>query len=232
MDAGDWISVAATLIAAASFVWGVVAWRTSYLGQKKIELAEQVYELFLTCADHISAIRSPFGYVGEGASRQRAANETDEETEIYNRAYVAIERIEQRRDDFNKLFSLMPRFEFYFGAKAAAPIKAVGDVLHEIRAASNMLRVHWLQQGRPFPNPEAFNRHLERMNRYEAVFWDGSEDDDPISPRISGAVTSIKSTCTSVLNPQPNLWRGMRGGLLAFQKFFEIPEDLNSGDPR
>lgn len=164
------ISVCATLIAAASFVWGVVSWRSSYLGQKKIELAEQVYELFLTCADHIGAIRSPFGYTGEGQPGQRAENETAEETEIYNRAYVAIERLERRREDFNKLFSLMPRFEFYFGATAAAPIKVVGDALNEIRSASNMLRHYWLRQGGHFPEREDFERHLERMHRYEAVF--------------------------------------------------------------
>jgi len=231
MDAGDWISVGATLIAAASFVWGVVSWRTAYLGQKKIELAEQVYELFLTCADHLSAIRSPFGYVGEGASRQRAENESARETEIYDRAYVALERLEKRGDDFNKLFSLMPRFEFYFGPNATLPIKTLGEVLRDIRNASKMLRHYWLQQGQPFQDPGAFDRHLAQMHRHEAVFWDGGGDDDPIRPRIALAVTSIKSTCTSVLNPQPNLWRGLKRGLLKLEKFVERPKDLDSDNP-
>lgn len=226
MAVAEWISVIATLIAAASFVWGVVSWRASFLGQKKIELAEQVYELFLTCADHVRAIRNPMGYQGEGATRQRLDNETPQESQVFDQAYVVVERLEARIEDFNRLFSLMPRFQFYFGEPSAAPIIVLGKIVQEIRLASSQLRRHWLRQGGHFADEQEFQRHLERTERHEAIFWEGAAEEDPINPRLNKAVNSIKMSCTNALNPQPNFWRGIRHCSIKCWNFIKIPRTI------
>lgn len=226
MGANDWITLAATVVAAASFVWGVVSWRASYLGQKKIELAEQVYELVLTCVDHVRAIRNPVGYVGEGSSRPRAENERPEESDIYDRAYVALERMESRKEDFNKLFSLSPRFEFYFSDGAAGPIREISAILREIRSASHRLRHYWLRQGGQFSTEEEFHKHLERMHAAEAIFWEGSAEEDPIEPRLARLTNEVKETCKLSIDPKVNLWWALKRILRRLDDFLRIPPNI------
>lgn len=226
MQANDWITLAATIVAAASFVWGVFSWRASYLGQKKIELAEQVYEISLNCVDHVRAIRSPMSYVGEGSTRQRSDNESAGESELYDRAYVALERMEGRKEDFNKLFSLMPRFEFYFGEIATKPIRDIQEILQEIRSASFRLRHYWIQQGRQFASGEEFQDHLTQMHAAEAVFWDGYNGDDPINPRLELAASQVKETCKRAIDPRVNLWWMLKRGLVRIEDFLRIPSDI------
>ncbi len=225
MDAGEWINTASVALAAISFVWGVRSWRTSYVGQRQIELVEQVYELFLTCADHINAIRDPFGYSSEGSTRQAGPNETPEQKELYDRAFVAIERMEARKDSFNKLFALQPRFDLYFGDGSSDPIRELADFMGEIRRASNALRVHWTKQGTAFPSEAAFEKHLERMHKAEAVFWDSFDDDDPIRDRLRSATNKMKRTCNHAINPRQNIWDCGRRGLLWLEHLVKIPKN-------
>jgi len=227
LQVGDWINTVSVIIAAGSFIWGVRAWRSSYMGQKRIELAEEVHGLFLTCADHISNIRNPVGYAGEGTTRNRAKNETSEESEIYDRAHVAIERFEVVKADFFKLFALASRFDLYFGKGSSAPIRTLRDVIQEIQSASHLLRRYWLRQGKVFPNEAAFEKHLTQMHKAEGVIWQDAEDDDAIVPRVNQAVTEIEQICRHSIDPQPNLWRSIKSGMLWVERFLALQKQSN-----
>jgi hypothetical protein len=221
LEIGDIINTASVVIAAGSFVWGVRAWRSSYIGQKRIELAEEVYGLLLKCTDHIQIIRSPFGYEGEGSTRKRAENETPEESEIYDRAYVAIERFAKVQEDFSNLFALAIRFELYFGSGAAGPIRTLREIVQEIHLASRRLNHYWRAQGKSFPNDDAFQQHLERMHEAEGVFWEDTEEVDKINPRLFAAREQIEEICRNAIAPQPNIWRSLKNGMLWVENFFE-----------
>lgn len=220
MEIGDITNTASVAIAAGSFVWGVRAWRSSYIGQKHIELAEEVHGLFLKCTDHIRTIRSPFGFSGEGSTRKRGENETPEESEIYDRAYVAIERFVKVQEDFSKLFALAIRFELYFGKGTTRPIRTMRDIVQEIHLASRQLNRFWMAQGKPFPNDEAFEKHLERMRKAEGVFWEDSEEEETINARLFAARDEVEDICRNAIAPQANIWRSLKHGMIWLQNFF------------
>lgn len=226
MSMVDWSTLAATTIAAASFIWGIISWRASYLGQKKIELAEQVYELSLNCADHIRAIRSPAGYIGEGSTRPRSTNESEEQRVILDNAYVALERIEARKDDFNKLFSLVPRFEFYFNENSTKHVMEISHILQEIRISSIKLSRYWINQGRDFINNEDFEKHLKKMNDAEEIFWDSFDINDPINHRLDKSISHIKDICKRSVNPNVNIWIILKKILYNIDQFFRIPPNI------
>jgi hypothetical protein len=70
------------IIGALALISGIRAWKREYIGKRKIELAEDTLMLFYQARDAIREIRNPFGAIGEGSSRQRADNETEDETKI------------------------------------------------------------------------------------------------------------------------------------------------------
>lgn len=219
MQLSDWINTISVLLAVASFIWGVKAWRSAYLGQKRIELAEQVHELFIRCVQHISTIRDPISWEGEGKTRPRATNETADVSELYDRAFIAIERFSNRQEDFAKLVSLRDRCDLYFGAGSSAPIRTIDTIVGEVRSASVRLRHYWKAQGGHFPSDEVFREHLKNMHEAEAVIWEGLSTPDPIVLRLLEASEQMAKICRNAINPQPNLSLSMKRGLIWIEDF-------------
>ncbi|RUV18026.1 hypothetical protein [Mesorhizobium sp. M7A.F.Ca.MR.245.00.0.0] len=215
----SFLQTASVVIAAISVAIGVTAWRRSALGQKRFELAERVYELFLEARDAFSHIRSPFGYGGEGSTRNKREGETEEETQLLNNAYVAIERYNNKAEVFSKLIPLKHRFSLYFGKETAEPFTELTSIINEIFLASRQLSRSWRDQGRSPMSPEEFEKHLERMHRAEGVFWEGAEDPDLLKQRIDAMVAKIERTCESVINPRRNI-RTVAAGAFAEGRSF------------
>lgn len=194
------ISDIAVIIASIAATYGILSWRKErdeFTGKRNIELAEEVLTLFYEAADVISSIRSPFGFGGEGSTRKASENETAEEKEIYDRAYVVIERFERHQDVFNKIRAMRYRFKARFGDEAIKPFDELHAVVNEVLFSSRKLRRHWLQQGKPM-NEDRFQKHLEDMEKAEAIFWEGMED-DPIKPRVTKLVETIEGICKKTI---------------------------------
>jgi hypothetical protein len=99
----EWIDIAQSLsviVASAVAIYGIDAWRRQFVGRRRIELAEETLALFYQARDIIRAIRSPFGWSGEGQTRKRAPNERPEDKEALDRAYVLIERYNKNIEIF------------------------------------------------------------------------------------------------------------------------------------
>lgn len=200
------LQTVSVVIAAISVVIGVTSWRRSLLGQRRFELAEQACELFAQVSDAFSQIRSPFSYSGEGSTRTRRENETEEESGILDQAFVAIERYNSHSELFAKLLSLRHRFALYFGDEEAKPFEEVDKIRQEILKASRLLSHLWLRQGRVEMKPDEFEQHLDQMHQAEAVFWEGFKEADPIVPRVEKMVEDINRTCRQIVDPRPNFW--------------------------
>jgi hypothetical protein len=168
-------------------------------------LAEQVSEGFGQAKAAIHEIRNPFGFAGEGSTRKRSEHELPEESQPLDNAYVVIERYKKHADAFNKLMSLRYRYELYFGRDAATVFGDLNQVLNEVLLASRKLSRHWVRQGRVHMEPEEFQQHLAEMHAAEAIFWEGSEDPDPVNPRVEAILASVDRTCRSVISPRYNL---------------------------
>jgi len=84
----DILQTISIVLAAWAVVSGVNAWKREFIGKRRIELVQDVLALFYEAQDAISAIRSPFGFEGEGESREKKEMESPEETKARNRAYA------------------------------------------------------------------------------------------------------------------------------------------------
>jgi len=186
-------------------VYGIDSWRREYVGKRKMELAEQILALFYQSKDIISYIRSPFSFGGEGSSRKKNEHETEEQTKLYNQAYIVFERYESNKDVFNKLKSLRYQLMALHGQNACLPFDDLNSIVHEIFGASRRLSRYWLQQGHNNLGTEEFKRHLEEMHKAEDIFWESGEE-DPIIPKVEKAITDIESICKPIIESKGTLF--------------------------
>jgi hypothetical protein len=192
--------ILASLVASGAVVYGVNAWRREYVGKRKIELAEEVLALFYEAQDVIRQIRSPFGSVGEGSTRNPSPNESQEEKQINDKAYVAFERYYKRQDLFNKLYSMRCRYTTHFGKDSAKPFNDLSKIVNEILTSARVLTFYWMDQGhRQWENNEEFQKHLKEMHKHEAVFWEMSADEDTITPRVNMVISDIEAQARSII---------------------------------
>jgi len=193
----------ASVVAASTVIYGVNAWRREYIGKRKLELAEEVLALFYEARDVISYIRSPFSFGGEGNTRNAAPNESPEEKQINDNAYVVFERYYKRQDLFNKLYSMRYRYMAQFGKDLARPFDDLRKIVNEIFLSARMLSHYWKQQGRRnWENDREFQQHLKEMHKYEAIFWEKSSDEDPIIPRLDAVISDIEAQSLKIIEQQ------------------------------
>lgn len=185
------ISVA---VAALAFLVGVNAWRREFVGKRRIDLIENVLALFYEAQDAIREIRSPFGLSGEGATRKRSDYEREEESQVLDQAYVVFERYQKRKKLFAELRSIKYRVMATFGSDAGESFDELNAILTEIFSAAHILGTHyWKRQGRICLSDDEFQKHLDGMSKFEAIFWFQGEGNDEIAPRVQRAVEKIET---------------------------------------
>ncbi len=194
MNIADVITAISVAVAALAFVVGVNAWRREFVGKRRIELVENVLALFYEAQDAIREIRNPFGFVGEGKTRERSDYEIEEEARILDRAYVVFERYQKREKLFAEIHSMKYRVMATFGSNAGEAFDELNMIINDIFSAANMLGTYyWKRQGRVQMGKEEFKKHLEEMYKYEAVFWFKGEENDEITPRVQRAIGKVET---------------------------------------
>jgi len=202
MDVANILVSISIIIAAWAVIIGVNAWRREYVGKRRLELAEEVLALFYEARDVIRYIRNPFSFVGEGSTRNAAPNESPEEKQLTDNAYVVFERYNKRQDLFNKLYSMRYRYMARFGRDSAKPFDDMHKIVNEIFISARMLPHYWKEQGqRDRKNDQEFQRHLEEMHKHEAIFWEMSPDKDPIMPRVNAVISDIEAQSNRIIEP-------------------------------
>jgi hypothetical protein len=196
----------AIIAASGAAICGVSSWRREIKGRRKYELAEEVLSLFYEARDRISAIRSPFGYVEEGETRKKKSNETPDEEKALNNAYVVFERYQKNQETFNRLHALRYRFMAIFGQDKIKPFYDLNKVVIEIFTAARMLSKLWHMRNQTYlpRTEESYNKILEDTDKYEAIFWEGWHDPDPITPKVEGIISEIDKICEPILREKPS----------------------------
>jgi hypothetical protein len=193
MSIADVITSISVAIAALAFIAGINAWRREFVGKRRIELAESVLALFYEAQDAIREIRNPFSYVGEGATRKRSESETEEESQLLDKAYVVFERYKKREKLFAELHSMKYRVMATFSSNAGESFDELDRIINEIFSSAHILGTfYWKRKGLVRMSEDEFQNHLEQMKKYEAVFWYMGEERDEITPRVQRAVSKIE----------------------------------------
>ena len=191
------LSVATASIVA---VFGISSWRREAKWKRKYELAEEVLSCFYDVSERFEIIRNPAGYVGEGKTRKRNENESKEESEILDNAYVVIERFEKEKASFVKLKSLKYRFMVLYGREAGNPFDEIDTLKNRLFLASHILGTrYWKDQGRLNFTDEQFEKHLEGMRQQEEIFWSSLEDGDEFKESVNKTISKIESICRKII---------------------------------
>jgi hypothetical protein len=199
-DCLDIIQGLSIIIASTVAVWSISSWRRETKWKRKYELAEEVLSTFYDISDRFEIIRSPAGYVGEGKTRKRAKNETEEESKILDQAHVVFERYEKEKTPFVKLMSLKYRFMTLFGKEAIEPFNDIFKLRNKLFLAANSLgRRYWKVQGHRSFTEQQLERHLNEMEKQEAIFWSDLSDEDKFKKEVDLVISKIEKICQIII---------------------------------
>ncbi len=196
------IASIAALCASLAAIYGINSWRREYRGKKLAELAEEVLCLFYEAQDAIHHIRSPFSRTGEGSTRKQGENETEEEKEAYDHAWVVFERYNTHVELFSKIYTLRYRFRVQFGNEATKPFNDLRTIINEILASARRLGNLWSRYGNHLEVSIQVDAMFEKIQKHESVIWESIPEEDPINLRLEKCVTQIETTCREILSSE------------------------------
>lgn len=195
-----------SIILASFFaIYGIDAWRREHVGIRRIELAEEVLALFYQARDAIESIRSPFGFSGEGQSRKPSENESDEEKQALDQAYVLIERYNKHSELFSRIYSLRYKFMALLGQEAAQPFDELNKIVNELILSSHQMARRAKQPMRHFSSEAQEKKDWEYYLKIDRVYYSGG-DGDPIAPRVDQTILDIEKTCHKIIESKGTLF--------------------------
>lgn len=200
MDTLAAISNMAVILASLTAIYGIVAWKYEHIGKRRLEIAEDVLAMFYEACDAIKAIRSPFGFEGEGGTRKAKGNETSEQKRIRDLAFSVYERYYSNKEIFNRLHSMRYRFMAIYGADKSKPFMELYRIRNMIFRAAGMLAVEWERDLGIAKMPDQEKKHREAINKYESIIWEDNANPDPITPLMDNIISDIETTCRDIIS--------------------------------
>ncbi|MDW3197477.1 MAG: hypothetical protein R8G66_34185 [Cytophagales bacterium] len=186
----------AILLASIVGIYGINSWRRETRWKRKYELAEEILALVYEAKENIAMIRQDFSWSSEGRTREKLENETVEETEIRNSAYVTIERANTVKETFYKLQSLKFRFAAVFNQRDTSFFDELIRTRNKLISSAFRLadaRVRML-------NKESnYVQESELIDKLEKVIWSDYEGQDEISLKVEKVVVEIEMICSTVI---------------------------------
>ena len=202
----DWIQLlgqVSILIAVWVAIYGIDSWRREHTGKRQIELAEDALALFYEASDAIKHMRHPLSLSSETESIERGKSENDAQFQARKNASVVFKRYNDHQELFNKLHAMRYRFMAQFGKEKAKPFDDLRSIVNEITGSARTLARLWSREN--FGSDNQWEAHSKQIEKYEAIFWEGLEEDDPINPRIKLVISEIETTCQGVISGKGTL---------------------------
>lgn len=182
------------IIASGVAIWGINSWRREAKWKRKYELAEEVLANFYEAHQAIQFIRSPFGFGHEGSSRPKQDNETKEESQIYDQAYVTRERFERNKKSLEKLQALKFRFITLYGKEYEKHFDKFNQIVSKIFFASD--QVAMVKLGHYGDDKELIKNTMKES--YE-ILYSSTNKDDKIELELEEAIKAIETKCKEII---------------------------------
>lgn len=215
----DWIELlkqVSVLIAAWVAIYGIDSWRREHTGKRQIELAEDTLALFYEAADSIKLIRHPLSFTTETEGIERGDRESDSEYQARKNASVVFKRYNDHQELFNKLHAMRYRFMGQIGKQEAKPFDDLRGIVNEITLSARMLARLWVRD--QFRTDEQWERHEKQIEKHEAIFWEGLEEEDPINPKLEMVLSEIENTCQRIIAGKGTLYGFLNRKLRALKR--------------
>jgi hypothetical protein len=206
-DVSQIISSIATTVAAIVAIWGVNTWKR----KKDMEFTEEVLTLFYQAERAIEDIRNPLYDLAKGQSREPEKNETPEQKQARDRAYVVFKKIMEHGEIFDELHTMRFRFMARFGKEKAKPFDDLKRIVDQIWVSAQELAELWEKQ---FSQVNLSSADQNLKKEYESVIWQGWAT-DTINPRVDKIIQDIEKVCRPIIEVKYSRWiSGLTGGLL------------------
>ncbi len=184
-------------------IYGINSWRREHTGKRRLELAEDTLALFYEARDAISHMRSPFSFASESEGIEQGEHESPKSWEARKNASVILKRYNQHQELFNKIHAMRYRFMAQIGKSEAEPFEALRRIINEMTSSAHMLATLWARDH--FRDDEDLEKHFESVKKYEAIFWGGLKEKDPITPRLDALIEEIERTCSRIISGKGTL---------------------------
>lgn len=184
-------------------IYGIDSWRREHTGKRQIELAEDALALFYEASDAIKHLRHPLSFSSETESIERGKSESDSEFQARKNASVVFKRYNEHHELFNKLYAMRYRFMAQFGKEKAKPFDDLRSIVTEITGSARVLARLWSREH--FHSDAQWDAHRKQVDKYEAIFWEGLEEDDPINPRVNLVIAEIEAICQAIISGKGTL---------------------------
>jgi hypothetical protein len=202
----DWLELVKQLsiiIAMCVAIYGIDSWRREHVGKRQIELAEDSLALFYEAIDAIKQIRHPASYGHETEDIEKAKRESDKQYEARKSASVVFYRYNQYQELFSKIHASRYRFMAQIGKEESEAFNELRLVTHTIISSARALSRLWARSD--FSTDEQWAKHQSQVDKYEAIFWDGLEDEDKINIQLNKIVSDIENVCKAVIDGKGTL---------------------------
>lgn len=197
MPSLQFLNQLSALIAIWVAIYGIDSWRREHTVKRQIELAEETLALFYEAADAIKYMRNPGGYSNETEDILKGEKESDADYRARKRASIVFKRYSENKELFSKLHAMRYRFMAQIGKDAAKPFDDLRAVVNEIHLSAHMLSRLWAREH--IRTPEQQESYQQQISVYEAVFWEGLVDSDPINPKLEELTSRMENTCQKVI---------------------------------
>ena len=184
-------------------IYGIDSWRREHTGKRQLELAEDTLALFYEARDAIRHMRSIFSYESESESVERGKAESTKSWNARKNASVMFKRYNQHQELFNKIHAMRYRFMAQIGKKEAEPFETLRKIINEMISSAEILARLWAQDN--FRDDNALEKHRESVEKYEAIFWEGLEETDTITPRLDALIEEMERSCNRVISGKGTL---------------------------
>lgn len=191
----DILQGVAVIGASAAAVAGINAWKREHIGKRRIELAEEVLAHLYKAQEVLERIRQPYYQPGEGNTRKGRADETERERELYNTAFIIMERYNKNIETFKPIYALRYKFKAAFGPDDYKVFEQFESVFWTIRDA-------WIQRAHLLKERDELSEDSQKLSDWEVRWkanvriYEASEgDDDPIAKQIVSVISKVEKIC-------------------------------------
>ena len=182
------------VIASIIAIRGIKSWQDELKWKRKYELAEEVLANMYEAHHAIKIIRSPFGYTNEGSTRIKKDDETPEETQIYNNAYVSRERFEKNKKSLTNLHTLKYRFIAIYGLEFEEHFNKFSQIVNKVFAASD--EIARIQTGQYGSDPVANGKDIKKSRE---IIYSRDENEDELEKELGVAKKALEEKCRAII---------------------------------
>jgi hypothetical protein len=184
--------IAASIVA----IRGINAWSREHTGKKRIDVAEEMLNLFFRARDAISYIRGPDGFYEDGDPLGNSPNT------LVNATKVPVRRMNENSELFAQIRAMRTRAMALFGESAAEPFTTLDDILEDIEMSSVALALNYKYvdehpDAETPPDAAAFMEVLKNKLVRQTY-------NDPLKPAIDRMIAQVIAICP------PEIRKGLR----------------------